>query len=923
MKGLLAKFASMDLVPKELQLGPLPKCPDRGGTLGTKMAIKVNHFKALINSDVQIFHYDVIISPEVQSRGVNRAVINSLVRQYRQPQGNGPSLGGRLPAYDGRKNMYTAGPIPGAEGSGLIFEDITPADENPGQPSGRRQRSFKVTLKLAAKLSMYPLQEFLAGRFAEQPQDLLNAVDIILRESPTQKFIPSGRSFYSPLFGPPFNLTGGVEAVKGFFQTMRPAQTGLNQPQNYKEVHGLTLNLDMSATAFVKQAFVPDFIADFLGKRPGQPFTITDSERVKVQKVLRGLRVETRHQKRRYRVQRLTDRPLKDLKFPMEDENTGESKTISLVDYFRTRYGVQLRMLNLPCLECEPKKSWIPLELCDIAAKQKYVRKLTGQQTSNMLTAAKQYPEQREQMIAERVRANNYSGDPYALEFGIRVNPEMMTVNARVLDPPKLLYGNRKETIPRGGAWNMRGTKVVDGAKVDRWTCINFASGGGRDCVPNELANNFCKALADMCVTTGLLMNRQMALPLVSAGPYMPEVEDVLRHVFEQGKKLPSRPNKAPLDLILCILPTQNTIYGDIKRYSELTLGQVTQCCLAKNIGRMQPQYLANVALNINPKVGGRNNFLSASVARTIPIVNKEHTILFGADVTHPSPGEDAMPSIAAVVATMDWPQMCTYLGLIRSQTTRVEMIMDLGRDQKAGGGPQQPGMVTELLQTYHRRNNVLPARLIFYRDGVSEGQFDQVRDLEVFAIRKACMAINPGYNPKMTFIVVQKRHHTRMFPTNRNNADQSGNVLPGTVVDTDICHPMQYDFFLCSHAGIQGVSRPAKYVVLWDENGFGSNDLQNFTNSLCYTYAGCTRSVSVAPPAYYAHKLAFRARFYLNPDASDSGSQRGPPKSVAGLGSSATGGSSSSRSSRDASEARVQSLPELREFVKSVMFYT
>ena len=32
----------------------------------------------------------------------------------------------------------------------------------------------------------------------------------------------------------------------------------------------------------------------------------------------------------------------------------------------------------------------------------------------------------------------------------------------------------------------------------------------------------------------------------------------------------------------------------------------------------------------------------------------------------------------------------------------------------------------------------------------------------------------------------------------------KSGNVPPGTIVDTDITHPTEFDFFLCSHAGIQ-----------------------------------------------------------------------------------------------------------------------
>ena len=48
------------------------------------------------------------------------------------------------------------------------------------------------------------------------------------------------------------------------------------------------------------------------------------------------------------------------------------------------------------------------------------------------------------------------------------------------------------------------------------------------------------------------------------------------------------------------------------------------------------------------------------------------------------------------------------------------------------------------------------------YRDGVSEGQFDQVLAHELVAIQKACTDLEKDYKPPITLIVVQKRHHTR-----------------------------------------------------------------------------------------------------------------------------------------------------------------
>merc|ERR1712060_306359 len=116
------------------------------------------------------------------------------------------------------------------------------------------------------------------------------------------------------------------------------------------------------------------------------------------------------------------------------------------------------------------------------------------------------------------------------------------------------------------------------------------------------------------------------------------------------------------------------------------------------------------------------------------------------------------------------------------------------------------------------------------------------------------------------TYVAVQKRHHTRLFCMNREDkTGKSQNIPAGTTVDVAICHPTEYDFYLCSHAGIQGTSRPSHYHVLWDDNKLDADELQNMTYQLCHTYARCTRSVSIPAPAYYAHLVAIRARYHLH----------------------------------------------------------
>ena len=93
----------------------------------------------------------------------------------------------------------------------------------------------------------------------------------------------------------------------------------------------------------------------------------------------------------------------------------------------------------------------------------------------------------------------------------------------------------------------------------------------------------------------------------------------------------------------------------------------------------------------------------------------------------------------------------------------------------------------------------------MIFRDGVSEGQFNKIIDLEISAIENACKSLKLKVG--ITFLVVQKRHHTRFFPSKNGQTydyDRNGNVKAGTVVDTDITHPTGIEFYLASHAAIK-----------------------------------------------------------------------------------------------------------------------
>ncbi|XP_031122970.1 protein argonaute 5-like [Ipomoea triloba] len=839
-----------------------------------RCVVKANHFLVDI-ADRDLNHYDVTITPEVLSKKVCRVIMNKLASDYTQTH-----LGNRMLAYDGGKSVYTAGELPFKS-----MDFVVKLADDKG--SSRREREYKVSIKFATKHSLYHLQQFLQSRQLDAPQETIQVLDVVLRTNPSSLYQVVGRSFFSSQFGEG-QLSDGLDYWKGFYQSLRPCQMGLS------------LNIDVSARAFYEPILVSEYVKKFVRdlSRP-----LTDQDRIKIKRDLRGVKVEFNHLSytRRYKISGLSSQPAHQLIFELDG---GEK--ISVGQYFRQKYNIVLQYPMLPAIQSgsDARPVYVPMEVCTIVKGQRYTRKLNERQVTQLLRAACKRPPEREKIIEQIIEKNEYNKKELVkTEFGMQLRTALTQIDARVLPPPRIKYhesGRESLVDPRVGVWNMINKKMVDAARVEFWACVNFSRCKDPD--------RFCGELLEMCCSKGMDFNPSPLVPIHSFHPS--KIEKTLIDIHKDcTARISSMKKSGNLQLLIIILPDVSGSYGKIKRICETELGIVSQCCQPRQAAKYNnKQYLENVSLKINVKVGGRNCFLELAVQRNIPYLTDRPTIIFGADVTHPSPGEDTSSSIAAVVASMDWPHVTKYRGLVSAQQHREEIIQGLYKThQDPQRGTVHGGMIRELLIEFRKSTGRKPERIIFYRDGVSEGQFCQVLLEEMDAIRKACNSLEANYLPPVTFVVVQKRHHTRLFPANhddRRMTDKSGNILPGTVVDTKICHPTEFDFYLCSHAGIQGTSRPAHYHVLYDENAFTADALQNLTNCLCYTYARCTKSVSIVPPAYYAHLAAFRARYYVEDEVSD--------------GSSGMAGGRATRENT----ANVRPLPAIKDNVKAVMFY-
>lgn len=453
---------------------------------------------------------------------------------------------------------------------------------------------------------------------------------------------------------------------------------------------------------------------------------------------------------------------------------------------------------------------------------------------------------------------------------------------------PTVRYQGKGSVVPSGGSWNMRDIKFFGGSSVPGWAAVQVSVKGARNSFNGDFPtnmDNFARALATNGLTVPVKAHN---IPDITVA--LPTDNDPVGD-FSQLESIFNNAVARKVPLLLFVLGVKDTkLYNRIKYLGDVKYGIHSVCSLGEKFHKNDLQYYANVALKFNLKLGGINQVIDGS---KLGIVAEGRTMIVGLDVTHPSPGSaDDAPSVAGIVASMD-RQLAQWPAAISVQTGRQEMVSGL------------KDMVKSRLQLWVQKNRSLPENILVYRDGVSEGQYKIVLEQELPLLREACREVYTadqtaaGY-PKVSIIVVGKRHHTRFYPTKVADADRNANPKPGTIVDRGITEARQWNFFLQAHAALKGTARPAHYFVVLDEIFSGANrpiqpgqsfathadTLENLTHNMCYLFGRATKAVSVCPPAYYADLVCERARCYLSgafdpttPEASNVSGRSGEAK--------------------------------------------
>lgn len=478
--------------------------------------------------------------------------------------------------------------------------------------------------------------------------------------------------------------------------------------------------------------------------------------------------------------------------------------------------------------------------------------------------------------------------------FGVRVGESMVKVDGRTLAPPDINYSQETVT-PKEGSWYSK--PFLRGCGEKQWAWIYLGNNAQMPDRGHEGVQQLRESLRNLC---------GHFLPPIKLSPHLRTMSSQsiqsVGHFFREAH--PS------VEFVVFISQSKMPVetYNAVKFLGDVRYGVHTSCILEnkfKRKGDWDKAYFDNVALKINLKLGGANHRL----AKPENLFKEPGLMVAGYDVTHPTedtkasdestaqesgttedvikgPGEEPSRPQVREPCSKDAKKEKSQVGLVISADVELGQWYSYYWNQPPG--QEMTGeTLTEAFKSrieawkpeYDKRasgkdsktpvihKKTVPLKVVIYRDGVSESQFDQVLTVEIPNIRKAYAEVFPDTKVQITLLVAIKRHTTRFFDIKGSDVS---NIKPGTVVDNGVTQPKYWEFFLASHAAVKGTTKPTRYVVILDEifrtdfRQFNpAGQLEQFTNQVSHLFGRATKAVSVCTPAYYADILCTRARAY------------------------------------------------------------
>ena len=398
------------------------------------------------------------------------------------------------------------------------------AEDNPTATSQASNRS-KVTLKLEKELTVQELKDYLESPFssqhAEASKEIIQALNIILKKAAAQTsgvVVGAGNSIFYPMRGESDSLNACLVALRGFYASVKTS-TGR-----------LLVNLNVRTSAFYQEGRV-DAAIKVLERAGKDPMALLKKRRVTTKyqgttkyKVIYGFRENPKTKKPfNARTAMLT---------PRKDEIFDGTEEVCVLDYFRRKHGITIDEPHLPLLNLGPIRvktasndgveatgtgsgtnndaagvtesdsnndatgaaefssnstqqsassprtpednvigyQLVPQQCCCIVPGQSYGKKLVAEMKPMLKFAATPPAENARRIVHAAELVFDLTVDNPCLKgFGLRVEPELVTLYGRHLNQPTIRYRDNKSPRNFPGSWNLAPYKLLTSGSSVQW----------------------------------------------------------------------------------------------------------------------------------------------------------------------------------------------------------------------------------------------------------------------------------------------------------------------------------------------------------------------------------------------------------------------------------------------------------------------
>ncbi|KAF9486259.1 Piwi-domain-containing protein [Pholiota conissans] len=767
-----------------------------------------------------------------------------------------PNIFKRRLIYDGEKTAYSPSLLK-VQGNGKLEFDVKlRLTVKTVYGSGRKVFRVKLTPTDSPPVSLNDIEDLIyRGRFSPQAAASVNLIQHIIRQTPYHE--NPTNSFYDAYFtgrGRQAIDNSGLELWRGIRQLVRPAQ---GKP---------ILTVDTLVETMVKSGLLISVAMDFLKGRQVRDLRLSekDPKFSLLQRFFKGVRarmkighIKLNAKESRIRVISGLVAAAGQCSIEIED-----GETITVQEHFFKTYGVRLAYPDIIGVRFKSGRNSpgqiIPAELCYIDEGQQYSPIFSVPEPEPLSKSVARFssmsPNAFSKTITEAVAA--YFRTEHIIESGIRLHWEPMKMVGKILPSPEIKFGQGLKLQVSNGAWNLEGKKFYRPEKMSSWAMVNLC--------PDRIILSECHRIVEDIIRSCKSLDMDVERPHgIFTGDKFTAERDLNRVMERISQFLENDPVKLARTMLIVLIPSDmQFVRNAIKHWGDIKYGIKTQCLQNDHVLKVPKQYWNSVAMKLNARLGGIN-WRVDQLLPGMPEFEKQPFIIIGVNVHHHDPDcKASRPSFASLVYSHD-THATQYAALM---TVHDKEELDLHPEDVVVNLKE---LVEEAVDSWIQKHKIAPRNVVLFRNNVADEQYEAIAEQELTAVKAAFETIWAKYKrqeplPNLAFIVVGRSHHVFFFPTSTN-----GNCHPGSVIDTDIVHPVYPNFYLQSHAATtQETCRSSHYVVLKDEI-FNStkNDtsvIQNLAYSLCYVSAKSTRSTVIPAPVYYADLVCSRGEIHV-----------------------------------------------------------